>query len=74
GKFTQAVKAAPTAVPTAAPVLAVDEATSIEDTSVTVKMPEAYTKGNGLYQFAFRQAGTGGEKVDFKTYARGSNP
>ncbi|MCG4663537.1 hypothetical protein L0P73_23440, partial [[Clostridium] innocuum] len=53
GKFTQAVKAAPTAVPTAAPVLAVDEATSIEDTSVTVKMPEAYTKGNGLYQFAF---------------------
>ncbi|MCQ5280336.1 ZmpA/ZmpB/ZmpC family metallo-endopeptidase-related protein, partial [Clostridium sp. DFI.1.208] len=72
GQFTQAVKAAPTAVPTKAPVLAVDEATSIEDTSVTVKMPEAYTKGNGLYQFAFKPENE--EKQEFKVYARGSNP
>ncbi len=71
-KFTQAVKAAPTAVPTVAPVLAVDEAHSIEDTSITVKMPEVYTKGNGLFQFAYRVSG--GELKEFPVYARGSNP
>ncbi|WP_147324033.1 hypothetical protein [[Clostridium] innocuum] len=72
--FSKSVVAAPTAVPTSLPVLAVDKETSIEDTSVTIKMPEEYTIGNGLYQFAYSQAGAGDVKTEFKVYARGSNP
>lgn len=71
--FTQAVKAAPTQAPTIAPVLSDTRDKSVEDKSITVKMPEAYTKGEGLYQFAFSPAGSGVKK-EFPVYARGSNP
>lgn len=70
--FTNSVAAAPTDIPTQAPVLAESADASIEDTSVTVKMPEAYTKGNGLYQFAYKVGG--GDLTEFPVYARGSNP
>lgn len=70
--FNNSVAAAPTDAPTVAPVLAENGDASIEDTSVTVKMPEAYTKGNGLFQFAYKVSG--GELKEFPVYARGSNP
>ena len=69
-KSSQKVKPAPTEAPSVAPILAKD--TPIEDTSVTVKMPEDYTNGNGLYQFAYRIGG--GTLKEFPVSARGSNP
>ncbi|MCR0626158.1 hypothetical protein MKC48_20290, partial [[Clostridium] innocuum] len=73
-KYVQAVKAAPTEAPTVAPILAASEDTAIEDTSVTVKMPEEYTKGEGLYQFAYKVSATSDTPKEFPVYARGSNP
>ncbi|RJV82374.1 hypothetical protein DWW36_20025, partial [Erysipelotrichaceae bacterium AF15-26LB] len=73
-KYAQAVKAAPTEAPTVAPILAASEDTAIEDTSVTVKMPEEYTKGEGLYQFAYKVSATSDTPKEFPVYARGSNP
>ncbi|WP_320974046.1 hypothetical protein, partial [Dysgonomonas capnocytophagoides] len=73
-KYAQAVKSAPTEAPTVAPILAASEDTAIEDTSVTVKMPEEYTKGEGLYQFAYKVSATSDTPKEFPVYARGSNP
>ncbi|MCR0579436.1 hypothetical protein MKC54_21300 [[Clostridium] innocuum] len=60
------VKKAATAKPDVRP-----EIVSKDDISVTVKMPDSYTKG--LYQFGFIEDGVAGEPTPFDTLARGNN-
>lgn len=60
------VKKAKTAKITEAP-----EIVSKDDISITVKMPDSYTKG--LYQFGYIEDGIGGEPTPFDTLARGNN-
>ncbi|RGC08980.1 hypothetical protein DXA38_21555 [[Clostridium] innocuum] len=70
--FGKTVEAAPTPSPTVAPELAGTNDEAVEDRSITVRMPESYTEGKGLYQFLFKPQN--GTIQEFDVYARGSNP